>query len=393
MQRAAQDPASPSANSPPTPPPRLRSKPGSTGRVLLAVALAVIVVLAGYGGYAYLQAHPSGGEPVLWIATYESLFSGNCGAANLTALLDEFGQAHSVQVKLICPSQTLSSWLDTYKNDPQADVVLGLDEITAPQADADGVLVDYTPPALSDEVPGLANALSPDHAVVPYEYGLLGVDYTAQFRNATHDAADNFSFEQLASNSSWSSAMTIEDPTTDITGEEFLMWEIQYYTQILHQDWQPFWASIDPHVHYVTLWSTAYSEFGNDTIPSPPQLIPSYTLDVTAGPPGTIYSQVAHHNGSRYGWQTIYGLGIVKGTTHLSLDQQFINWWLGPSVQSQLPTYEYEYPANASTPLPSDFSEAVPPSSVVALNTPLTTSTVSTWLDDWQAIENSHPSP
>jgi thiamine transport system substrate-binding protein len=371
-------------------PPRLRGRPGSTGRALLAIAIAVLVVIGGYGAYAFIVAHP-GGETTLVIDTYESLFSGNCGQSTLNGLLEQFEQNHSVHIELVCPSGNLASTLIAQKNDPQADLVIGLDEITAPQADAAGVLVPYAPPALSDMVPGLANATAPDHAVVPYEYGLLGVDYTPQFHNATHGAVDNFSFEELAANSSWASKLMIEDPTTDITGEEFLMWEIEYYTQVLHQNWEPFWASIDPHVQVAPDWSTAYGEFVNATATSGPQMLSSYTTDVWAASNGSLASTVAHHNGTLYGWQTIYGLGIVKGSTHLTLDQQFINWWLQPAVQSQLPANEYEYPANATVPLPSGFTGALDPSSVVALNTPLSPSTVSGWLDEWQTIANNHP--
>jgi thiamine transport system substrate-binding protein len=390
MSTGAEKITSPPTDAPKTPP-RLRGRPGSTGRALIAVAIAVVVVLGGYGTYAYVVAHPSGGKPTIVVDTYESLFNGNCGQSTLNALLGQFEQNYSVHVDLACPSGNLASTLIAQKNDPQADVVLGLDEITAPQADAAGVLVPYAPPGLGDMVPGLASALSPDHAVVPYEYGLLGVDYTPQFRNATHDAVDNFSFEALAANTSWASTMVVEDPTTDITGEEFLMWEIEYYTQVLHQDWEPFWASVDPHIQTAPDWSTAYSEFGNTSLRSPPQMVASYTTDVTSVPNGTLYSTVAHHGGSLYGWKTIYGLGIVKGSTHLTLDQEFINWWLGPAVQSQLPTNEYEYPANASTPLPANFAEAIDPSTVIALNTPLTPSTVNGWLEDWQTIANNHP--
>jgi len=372
--------------------PRLRGRPGSTGRALLAVAIAVLVVLGGYGTYAFIVAHP-GGEPTLVIDTYESLFSGNCGQSTLNSLLDEFEQNHSVHVELVCPSGNLASTLIAQKNDPQADVVIGLDEITAPQAEGAGVLVPYDAPSLGQMVPGLADAISSDHAVVPYEYGLLGVDYTPQFRNATHGAADNFSFEALAANSTWASNLMVEDPETDITGEEFLMWEIEYYTQVLHQDWAPFWASIDPHVQVAPDWSTAYGEFVNTTSHSGPQMISSYTTDVWSASNGSVYSTVAHHNSTLYGWKTIYGLGIVKGSTHLSLDEQFIDWWLQPAVQSQLPANEYEYPANATVPLSSNFTGALDPSSVVALNTPLSPSVVSGWLDEWQTIANNHPRP
>ena len=108
------------------------------------------------------------------------------------------------------------------------------------------------------------------------------------------------------------------------------------------------------------------------------------------GEAGTFNSTGSWCNGTQYGWETIYGIGIVNGTRHLSLDQEFENWFLSGTVQSEIPTTEWEYPANQTVPLPPSFASAVPPSSIVALNDETTPAAVAAslpgWIDQWISL-------
>ncbi|HEV2429839.1 MAG TPA: hypothetical protein VGV64_08385, partial [Thermoplasmata archaeon] len=123
-----------------------RRRVGRSARIVAAVSVAVVVALAGLTGYEYLAQHPPG-EPTLVIDTYDSLLGG-CGSTLLDQLAGEFEASHHVHLAIQCTSGTLSSLLISEKNAPTADLVIGLDEITAPQAEAAGVLVPYVSPAL-----------------------------------------------------------------------------------------------------------------------------------------------------------------------------------------------------------------------------------------------------
>jgi ABC-type thiamine transport system substrate-binding protein len=105
------------------------------------------------------------------------------------------------------------------------------------------------------------------------------------------------------------------------------------------------------------------------------------------------HATVSDWNGTHYGWRTTYGIGIVRGSPHETLDQQFINWFLEGEVQSQIPTNEWEYPANQTIPLPPVFSNAYLPAGIVALNDGTSPAAVASalpgWLDDWQSMENA----
>ena len=142
---------------------------------MTAAALAVVVVLAGVGVALYVGSIL--GEPTLVVFTYPSLFGGP-GTPAFDAVFAPFEAAHHVRIDVEYPSGTLVSTLLAQANAPAADLVIGLDEITAPQAEAAGLLVPYAPPELANVSPQLVNELSPDRGAVPYEWGYLAFDYT-----------------------------------------------------------------------------------------------------------------------------------------------------------------------------------------------------------------------
>ncbi|HZY70097.1 MAG TPA: thiamine ABC transporter substrate-binding protein [Thermoplasmata archaeon] len=367
----------------------------------MAVGVALAVVLAGYGAYATYRVAALSGAPTLTIYTYPSLLGGaSCGSPLFDPVFGAFGRAHHVQVNVLCPSGTLVNALESQRNAPVADVVVGLDEITAPQADGFGLLVPYAAPSLGAIPTGLVDEISPDHAVTPYESGFLGIDYNTSFDARLGHAIAGSAFPEFAQNLTWAHDLVVEDPTTDITGEEFLAWQVEFYTQVLHQDWTGFWKAVDRSVQVAPDWGTAYGEFTAPT--NAPPMAVSYLTDPAAAAffnaSGTFNSTVTHWNGTEYGWRAVYGLGIVSGTHHLALDRAFVDWFLSGTVQRLLPTSEWEIPANATIPLPAAYAAMPNATMIHALNDGTTpnataqalTAPTSGWLDQWQQIANAY---
>ncbi len=383
------------------PPPRRWRRPGRLGRALVAIVLALAVTIAAFAVYEYYASGAASGRTTLVVYTYSSFFNGNCGAgsANLSTVLGAFESAHDVSVDLVCPSGNLVSALQdpAAYGLPAADLVVGLDEVTAPAAESLGLLQPYSPPELSSVPTWLVRELSPDHGVVPYEYGYLSVDYTSAFRNETDGAIARATLPELVDNASWARQLLVENPIYDITGEEFLVWQVVYYETVLHENWQAFWQQFfgEPHPTPALDWGTAFSEFGSP--PGQNQLVVSYATDpayaAANGEAGTFNATVSWWNGTAYGWRTIYGVGVVAGSRHVGLAESFEDWLLNGTVQQYLPTNEWEYPANATVPLPTVFDAAIDPATVVALNNATTPASVAQnltasggWLDTWQSL-------
>lgn len=387
--------------SPRGPTPRRLRRPGRVGRALAVIAVALVLVVAGFATYEYYGSGAASTETTLVVYTYSSFFGGNCGAgaSDLSQLLGEFEHAHGVHIRLVCPTGNLVSALQSPSQYglPAADLVVGLDEVTAPRAESLGLLTPYSPPELGSVPPWLSAELSPDHGVVPYEYGLLAVDYTSGFLQATGGAVARATLPNFVENSSWAAQFVTENPVYDITGEEFLVWQIQYYETVLHQNWQTFWQKFfsEAHPNPALDWSTAFGELGTPSGQN--QLVVSYSTDpayaLANGGAGTFNSTVSWWNGTAYGWRTLYGVGLVQGSRHVALAQALEGWILGGSFQSFIPQDEWEYPANETVTLPSVFSAAIDPATVIALNNATSPSAIAAnltapggWIDTWQTL-------
>jgi thiamine transport system substrate-binding protein len=370
---------------------RLRP-PGRTGRVVVALGVTLLVGLAGVGTYVYLTEEFGGTTLVVY--TYDSLLGGlNCG--NATAFQTVFGtfaSAHHVRVVVECPPGNLYSTLANQSKAPVADVVIGLDEITAPEAAAQHLLVPYAPPALADVPAYLVSELSSQNDAVPYESGYLALDYNLSFERATGGAVAHASLTDFTNNSSWANTLLVENPTLDITGEEFLLWEIEYYTHVLHQNWTSFWSAAGPGAPIVApSWGDAFSEFQAGV----GDAVVSYSTDPAFA---AYYGELGQFNATgswwgptQYTWRTIYGVGIVNGTHHLTLAEQFENWFLSGTVESLFPTNEWMYPANATVGVPSAyFGYAIPPGNLTALNNDTTPAELVAqlpgYLAEWSAV-------
>ena len=389
-------------NPPPSSPARRLRRPGRLGRVFFAIAASLLLVVAGFGLYEYSLARSGTQGTTLVVYTYASFLGGNCGGPNVSAALAPFESAHDVTVDLVCPNANLVAALQDPADYglPPADLVVGLDEITAPEAEGLGLLLPYAPSELADVPAYLASGVSPDHGVVPYEWGYLAVDYTSAFENATGGAVAEATLPEFVENSTWAAQLVTENPIYDITGEEFLAWQIEYYSTVLHESWETFWQAFfgEPHPNPAPDWGTAFDEFGSP--PGENQLVVSYSTDpayaAAYGEGGTFNSTVSWWNGTAYGWRTIYGVGLVAGTRHTTLAEAFESYLLSGPVQAQLPTSEWEYPANDTVAVPSVFGAAIDPASVVALNNATSPAEVAAnltapmgWLATWQSLAGS----
>lgn len=187
----------------------------------------------------------------------------------------------------------------------------------------------------------------------------------------------------------------MENPLYDSTGEGFLLWQIAYYQYLLHQDWTTWWKSIKPYAyaqgHIYDSWDTAFGYYGtgpNTNLAVSYLTDPAYNYYFSYGN-GT-GSTVSYHNGTAYGWQTVYCIGIVNGSANLPIDRAFVNYFLGPAVQNEIPQNEWMYPANDTIALPQSFSYAVNPTDIVPLNDYLNASTIAenvqSWELQWQLI-------
>ncbi|EQD79431.1 ABC transporter periplasmic-binding protein [mine drainage metagenome] len=341
------------------------------------LVLTVVLVAAAYGVVQYesLRA-PSG--PTLTIWTYPSFFdSGLHPNRTLATIVGGFENLTGSTVVLEYPTGDLASALLSARPGTLPDVVLGLDEITAGQVEKAGLLFPYTPPNLVSVNATLAGALGPPGEVTPYEFGYLGLDYGRNFNNASgRPFGGGDFFTNLSAQPALASQFIYEDPVAgSIVGEEFLAWQVEFYTHVLHENWTGFWTGLLSHCPSscpVTApdWTDAFNAFSSGQ----GQSLVSYTTDTAYNAyfryGGAVNSTVAFVGGHAYGWETVYGAGILRSSPRIPLAERFVNWMLSGTVQSLVATNEWEYPANqtALADLPSVYSLALSPSEITPLD-------------------------
>lgn len=367
------------------------SKYRSYRKRVIALVIAVVVVIAGFSVYYSLISKPTG-EKTLTVYTYSSFMAyGPNKTKAFNAVFGTFEKAHNVKIVVKTPGDGILQQLQAEKNNPRADIVIGLTNMNGVVASSQGLLINYTPPADSYINSSLLKDMgSAASYITPYEYSYLGIDYNKSFVNSTSSAVNGSfmpSFGDLAG-SALASNLLLENPTVDDTGLGFLLWQIAYYKYVLHDsNWTDWWNATKPYTqgHIYDSWDTAFSYFdtGNHT-----NLVVSYLTDPAYnnffGYGNSTGSSVTYHNGTAYGWRTIYGTGIVNGSSNLALDKEFVNYFLSPTVQNEIPTNEWMYPANSSIALPPSFDVLPNQNNIYPLNNYVTASDIAANIQTWE---------
>ena len=331
----------------------------------------------------------------LVIYTYESLLKwGENYTEVYNNVFHAFEEKYNVTIKLVEFSDARSALLRLVeeKDNPKADVIIGLDNILAIEAIKADVLEPYTPQNLSLVKQDLVQALDPTHHLVPYDYGLIALVYDTKYVNETaYPEINHLTFEDLT-NPKYSDLIVTEDPTQSSTGLSFLLWQIAVYSKLLQKDWKEWWQQTKGHIKVAKSWGDAYDIFLEES--SGRHIVVSYGTDGAYS--YYFYNSTRYNatvifvNDTPYAWLQIEGLGVVKNAPHSEMAKKFVEWFLSNEVQQYIPLNNWMYPANQNVTLPDAYKYAIDPSSVSIANNLLNQTVIednlSDWLYDWTEI-------
>ncbi len=213
--------------------------------------------------------------------------------------------------------------------------------------------------------------------LVPYEYGYITLTYDAHALSADdlpHDLS-------ALVDPKYKGKLICEDPRTSSTGFSFLLWTIAKFGE---DGYLEFWRKLDPTILTITSgWSEAWTLLTHGEAP----LMVSYSTD-------TAYAAM-YEDEIRYlayapdgeGYRTVYGIGIVRGTKHLLLAREFVNFLLSTGIQELLPKTEIMFPINPHAVLPAAFHKyAIVPEKAMSLPLSLVGEKAEEWLSDWARV-------
>jgi thiamine transport system substrate-binding protein len=257
------------------------------------------------------------------------------------------------------------------KDNPQADLILGIDNNLLARALEEKILEPYLSPNLA-LVPRELQ-FDPSHAVTPFDYGYFAVVY-----DSDRLAQPPLSLEDLAA-PRFRGKLILQDPRTSSPGLGFLLWTIAVYGE----GWPQYWRRLAPSILTITDgWDSAYGMFTSGEAP----LVLSYTTSPAY--------HLENEKTERYRaalfpeghYLQVEGVGLLKGAKHPGPARAFIDFLLTEAFQAELALTNWMYPVNPAVGLPDSFRLAPKPAKSLSLPASRIRDNLEQWLSQWARL-------
>jgi thiamine transport system substrate-binding protein len=332
----------------------------------VAVFLIAVLVLSLAGATKPVKA-----EETLTVYSYNSI------EPWMKQIVPTFEKEYGVKVRLVLlgdAGQVLSR-LIMEKDNPQADVVVGIDNSYLQKAIKAGVLVPYKPENAKYIPEWIIKNFDPNFYLTPYDYGAIAVVYKKSvLKNPPK------TFEELTK-PEWKGKLIVEDPRTSSTGMAFLLWTIAVYGD----KWPYYWEALKNNgIIIVKGWSAGWEMWDKNQAP----LFVSYATDPAYAACEENSTDIGAIFLNNTAYVQIEGAGIVKGAKHPELAKKFINFLISREAQEKLPLTQWMYPVNKEVQPPKCFSYAlnVSEAKVVSIPSDELANNTDKWLKEWTAL-------
>jgi thiamine transport system substrate-binding protein len=306
----------------------------------------------------------------LIIYAYDSFIS--WGLAEAT--MHKFEESNNCTITLIGTGDAgqVLNRLILEKDNPQADIIVGIDNNYLAKALQHDVLVPYKPANINVVPDDLI--LDPTFHLTPFEYGFIAFVYDSE------KIPEPPTSLQALTDAEWEEKIILEDPRTSSPGAALLLWTIAAFGE---EGYLKYWEQLKPSILTVTKgWDTAYGMFttGEAPIVLSYATDPAYHMEVDQS---TRY-QVAPTTEGFY--RQIEGMGIVKGAKHPELAQKFLEWMLTEEFQQEIPLTQWVFPVNPNVELPKSFDYAAKADKFLSIEPERIEQHYDEWLKAWTEV-------
>ncbi|NLF50477.1 MAG: thiamine ABC transporter substrate-binding protein [Leptolinea sp.] len=325
-------------------------------------------------------AEESSGEPAtLTILTHDS-FSASEG------VIAAFEKANNVRLSFIKGGDagaTLNRAILS-KDSPLADVIYGVDNTFLSRAEESGILISYASPMLK-EIPDELK-LAKENMLSPVDYGDVCINFDkAYFSENNLDIPGSL---LDLTKSDYKGLLVVESPATSSTGLAFMLATINEFGVETYLD---YWKSLKTNdVLIVNDWETAYyTHFSGSSGKGPRPMVVSYgsspAVEVVYADPKPDDAPTASLVGDNMCFRQVEFVGILKGTQHQALAEEFIDFMLSAEFQNDIPLQMFVFPANQNAVLPEEFiTYNQVPEKPAGLNMEDIANNRETWISDWE---------
>lgn len=152
-----------------------------------------------------------------------------------------------------------------------------------------------------------------------------------------------------------------------------------------------YWKSLKTNdVLIVNDWETAYyTHFSGSSGKGPRPMVVSYgsspAVEVVYADPKPDDAPTASLVGDNMCFRQVEFVGILKGTQHQALAEEFIDFMLSAEFQNDIPLQMFVFPANQNAVLPEEFiTYNQVPEKPAGLNMEDIANNRETWISDWE---------
>lgn len=236
------------------------------------------------------------------------------------------------------------------KDDPYADLLIGLDNYTIKNNSQTEILLEYLPKnakeALSE---GLIEELNPQgkNFLTPYDFGHFAFVFNTQ-----SDLPAPTSLEDLTKDI-YKDKIILMDSRTSTVGIGFDVWVDAIYKDKA----QDFKKRLEKSILTVSpSWSVGYGMFTKGEAP----LVISYNTSAAYHveyDEGDQFQAIMFDQGHV---RQVEGAAIVKKAKNLEGAKQFVDFLISEEAQSLIPLAQWMFPANKNVELPESYKKSAP---------------------------------
>ncbi len=267
------------------------------------------------------------------------------------------------------------------KDDPQGDVLFGIDSNTLTKAfDAD-LFQPYRSPGLAS-VDG-SYQIDPEHRVTPIDHGDVCLNYDKAWF-ADKGLPPPASMDDLTSKD-YEGMLATENPATSTPGLAFLLATVAKYGE---DGWQAYWKDLRTNeVSVVDGWEAAYyTSFSGSSGKGDKPIVVSYATSPPAEvleidpPPADAPTGVIEDSCFRQ----IEFAGVLTGSKRPAAAQAFIDFLLSNEFQDDVPPNMYVLPVSSTATVPETFAKySANPTDPLSLPSDEIGANSSDWVDAW----------
>jgi len=339
---------------------------------LLFILLSISVVISACGPQ---------GPAELTVMTHDSF-------AVSEEVVQAFEEANNVSVTFLASGDTGSALNKAIlsKEAPLADVFYGVDNTFLSRALEADIFEPYQSPML-ENIPDRFQ-LDSENRLLPVDYGDVCINYDKSYFEE-NDLQVPSTLEGLL-RTEYNGLLVVENPATSSPGLAFLLATVAHFGD---PDYLDFWAALrDNGLVVVNDWETAYyTNFSGSSGQGPQPMVVSYG---SSPPAEVIFAEspledapTASIIGPETCFRQIEFVGILQGTEHRDLAEEFVDFMLSEQFQEDMPLQMFVFPVNPDATLPEEFVEyAQIPDQPAELDPAEIAANRERWINEWTEV-------